>query len=165
MDMFMEKIIKRRKSTMDMLLIAAIIIAAIVASLLLFALVPGFSAILVAGVIYLAYFLITKRNIEYEYAVTNGDLDIDAIVNQRKRKRVFSANCKDFELVVKVKSDKYSREIKECKNVKDFASHAEHADVWFIYMSQGAPTVILFEPTSQMIDHFYTFSPRKVFRY
>lgn len=165
MDMFIEKIVKRRKNAMDMAIAAVVVIIALVVSLLLFMYLPGFSPLLVAGVLYLAYFLISKRNIEFEYAVTNGDLDIDTIINQKKRKRVFSASCKDFELVAKVKSDKYSREIKECKNIKDYASHNEHADVWFIYMRQGVPTVILFEPTPQMIDNFYTFIPRKVFRY
>ncbi len=165
MDMFIEKIVKRRKDAMDMAITAAVVIVALVASFLLFVFVPGFSPLLVAGVLYLAYFIISKRNIEFEYAVTNGDLDIDSIINQKKRKRAFSANCKDFEMVAKVKSDKYSREIKECKNVKDYSSHNEHADVWFIYMRQGAPTVILFEPTAQMIDNFYTFIPRKVFKY
>lgn len=163
--MFVEKIVKRRKSGLSIAIAAGILIVAIVASIALFLFIPTFSPILVAGVFYLAYMVITKQNIEYEYIVTSSDLDIDMIINQKKRKRVFTASCKEFETVARVKSDKYTSEIKACKNVKDYSSHKENADVWFIYTKQGAPTVILFEPTQTMIDIFYTFAPRKVFKY
>ena len=165
MEMFVEKIIKRRKSGLDMAITALIIVAAIIISFALLIFIPGFAPVLVAGVGYLAYILISQRNIEFEFIVTGGELDVDMIINQKKRKRVYSGNCKDFELVAKVKSDKYTREIKESKNVKDFSSHDERADVWFIQIVQGTPTVILFEPTQSMIDIFYTFNPRKVIRY
>lgn len=165
MDLFIEKIVKRRKSAADIGLIILIVLAAAVVSFFIFALIPEFSLIFIAGIIYLAYFLITKKNIEYEYAVTNGDIDIDMIIDQKKRKRVFSGNCKDFEQVARVKSDKYTKEIRECKNVKDYTSRNENAEVWFIYLNKDKPTVILFEPNSQMIDSLFTFAPRVVYRY
>lgn len=167
MDMFIEKIVKRRKSMTVMIGTSLIVSAAFVVSFFLILYLQDLSLILVVGVIYLAYFLISNRNIEFEYAVTNGDLDIDKIVNQKKRKRVFSSNCKEFEIVARVNSDKYTKEIKECKKVLDFTSHAKEKanDAWFIFMrKESAPTVIIFEPNSQMIDNFFTFNPRKVFR-
>jgi hypothetical protein len=166
MDMFIEKIVKRRKSLMELAGTALIVVLVFVVCFLVFLYIPSFSLILVAGIIYLAYFLISRRNLEFEYAVTNGDLDIDKIINQKSRKRVFSANAKDFEVAARVKSDKYTNEIKECKNVKDFTSHMENAENWFIYMrKEGSQIVVLFEPSQQMIDNFFTFNPRKVFRY
>ncbi|NMA67438.1 MAG: hypothetical protein GX957_14595, partial [Clostridiaceae bacterium] len=126
---------------------------------------PGFSTILIVGLLYLAYWLITNRNIEFEYAITNGDIDIDKIINQRKRKRVFSGKVKEFEVVARVKSDKYTNQIKACKNVLDYSSGNENVDLWFIYLNKGGPTVILFEPTAKMIDSLFTFAPRIVHRY
>jgi len=35
--------------------------------------------------------VISSRRIEYEYAFTNGELDIDKIVNKRKRENLISA--------------------------------------------------------------------------
>mgnify|MGYP000851678877 CR=1 FL=1 len=165
MDLFNEKIVSRRKDGKDFAIIAGIVVLAVAVSFLVLLFLPGIAPFLVIGVIYLGYWLITQRNIEYEYAVTNGDIDIDMIISQRKRKKVFSGNCKDFELIARVKSDKYDGQIKNCKNVKDYSSHNDNADVWFIYSTQAGPAVILFEPTPQMIDCFFTFAPRKVYRY
>ncbi|NLM75704.1 MAG: hypothetical protein GX187_06400 [Clostridiaceae bacterium] len=165
MDIFLEKIVKKQKNVLDFLIIIGIVLAAIILSYLLLILVPGFSTFLVVGVIYLAYWLITNRNIEFEYAVTNGDLDIDKIINQRKRKRIFSGNVKEFEVVARVNSDKYTNQIKQCKNVKDYSSNNKNAEVWFIYINKGEPTVILFEPTPKMVDSLFTFAPRVVYRY
>jgi len=165
MDLFIEKIVKRRKSAADIGLTILIIAAAFVLSYLAVIMIPGLALFLVAGFAYLAYFLISRRNIEYEYAVTNGDIDIDMIIDQKKRKRVFSGNCKEFEQVARVKSDKYTKEIRECKNVKDYTSRNGNAEVWFIYLKKNQPTVILFEPNSQMIDSLFTFAPRVVYRY
>ncbi|NLM73194.1 MAG: hypothetical protein GX184_04080 [Clostridiaceae bacterium] len=164
MDMFIEKIVKRKKSAADILLIALIILVCVVASYFLFLYIPTFSSLFVVLLIYAGYYLISIRNVEFEYAVTNGDIDIDTIINQRKRKRLFSGNVKDFEVMARVKSDKYTTHIRECKNVKDFTSHDEKADVWFIYLNQGEPSVILFEPDSKMVDTLFTFAPRVVHR-
>ena len=165
MDMFIEKIVRRRKSGLDMLIIALIALITLVASFLLTIYIPQFSLLLIAGIIYIAYIFISRRNVEYEYAVTNGDLDIDIIINQKKRKRMLSANCKEFEVVARVNSPQYTNEIKTCKNIKDFSSHNKEAEVWFISMrKEGQHTVILFEPLAQMIDNFAIFIPRKVFR-
>ena len=165
MDMFIEKIVKKRKSAVDILLILLIVGGTIVISYLLMLLIPQFSMILIIALFYLAYILISKLNIEYEYALTNGDLDIDIIINQKKRKRLLSVNCKDFDIVAKVNSSQYTRDIKECKNIKDYTSRSKNAEVWFISMRKdGQPTVILFEPLEKMIENFAVYIPRKVFK-
>ncbi len=165
MDMFIEKIVKKRKGIVDILLILLIVVAVIIISYLSLLFVPQFAMILMIALFYLAYILISKLNIEYEYALTNGDLDIDMIINQKKRKRLLSVNCKDFDIVAKVNSSQYTRDIKECKNIKDFTSRSKNVDVWFISLRKdGQATVILFEPLEKMIDNFAVYIPRKVFK-
>ncbi len=165
MDMFIEKIVRKRKSTIDILLLLLIVVAVLIASYLLLMLIPQFAMILIIALFYLAYILISKLNIEYEYALTNGDLDIDMIINQKKRKRLLSVNCKDFDIVAKVDSSQYTRDIKECKNIKDYTSRSKNAEVWFISMRKdGQATVILFEPLEKMIESFAVYIPRKVFK-
>ncbi len=165
MDMFIEKIVKKRKSVADIMLILLIIVAAMIISYFLIIFVPQFSMFLIIGAFYLAYTLISKLNIEYEYALTNGALDIDMIINQKKRKRLLSTNSKEFDVVAKVDSLKHTKEIRECKNTKDYTSHRKDADVWFISLRKdGQYTVILFEPNEKMIDSIATYIPRKVFK-
>lgn len=48
----------------------------------------------VIGGIWLTKYLIDGTRIEYEYIVTNDDLDIDKIIGQRKRKRLITINLK-----------------------------------------------------------------------
>lgn len=51
-------------------------------------------AFLVAfGVGFLAHFLSGKLNVEYEYILTDGEIAIDRIQNQRRRKRMLKFNC------------------------------------------------------------------------
>lgn len=165
MDVFVEKLVKRRKSPLDIAYMVLLTAAAITICWLAFLYLGIFSPLIIAGIIYLAYYLVTTRNIEYEYIVTNGDLDIDMIVNQRSRKRIFSAHCREFEVVARVDSDKYTPNIRQVKNVLDCSSRNPGADKWFIYLNQNnTPKVIIFEPEERMIDNFRAFIPRKVFK-
>lgn len=165
MDVFIEKIIRRKKSPLDIAYMILLFIVALIVTYFAFAFLGLFAPVLIVGIFYLAYFLASMRNIEYEYIVTNGDLDIDKIVNQRSRKRVFTANCKDFEVVARVNSDQYTHNIRQTKTVLDFSSNNPEADKWFIFITKdNTPKVILFEPDEKMIDNFRTFIPRKVFK-
>src|SRR5690554_5734038 len=110
MDVFIEKLVKRRKTMADVLLILLIVAGAVILSYLIMRYIPQFAMILIIGLFYLVYVLITKLNIEYEYAVTNGELDIDMITNQKQRKRLLSVNCRDFDVVAKVDSLQYTKQ-------------------------------------------------------
>lgn len=164
MDIFMEKIVRKKKDIKDYLITAAIIIASLVLAMVALTYLADMGLFIVAGIIYLAYLLMTTRNVEYEYAVTNGDLDIDKIIAQRKRVRVFSASCKNFEIVAKLKSDHFTPQYRSFKKQIDCTSTREGEGVWFIILNyKNEQTVVYFEPTEKMLQSFKTFIPRKVF--
>jgi len=164
MDVFIEKIVQRRKDIKDYLIIAGVIIAAVILMLLVLNFIPGMSLFFLAAFGYIAYLIITSRNIEYEYAVTNGDLDIDKIIAQRKRKRVFSANCKDFEIVARLKGPHFSNHYRSFKNQFDCTGSINNDDVYFIVLNyNNEQTVVYFEPNEKMLNNFKTYIPRKVF--
>ncbi|NLW03570.1 MAG: hypothetical protein GX027_09990 [Clostridiaceae bacterium] len=165
MDVFIEKIVRRKKTPLDITYMVMLFIAALLASYFTFLFLGAFAPMVIAGLFYLAYYLSSMRNIEYEYIVTNGDLDIDMIINQRKRKRVFTANCKEFEVVARVDSDQYTSHIRQAKTVLDYSSNDPKAEKWFIFLAhEGDPRMILFEPEERMIDNLRIFIPRKVFK-
>ncbi|NLM28369.1 MAG: hypothetical protein GX211_09400 [Clostridiaceae bacterium] len=165
MDVFMEKIVKKKKDIKDHLLTVVIIIAALILMFLALNFVPPqLSLFFIVGIGYISYMLITNRNIEYEYAVTNGDLDIDKIIAQRKRKRVFSENCKNFDIVAKVKSHHYTPQYRNFKNQMNYASSLDSDDVYFIALQyNNEQTIVYFEPSEKMLQSFRTYIPRKVF--
>ncbi|MEG1887379.1 MAG: hypothetical protein RR177_04565, partial [Oscillospiraceae bacterium] len=65
------------------------------------------SLLLAFGAGFLAWFLSGKFSIEYEYILTNGEMDIDKITAKRKRKRTLSFKCSDVERMGKYSSGKY----------------------------------------------------------
>jgi hypothetical protein len=167
MDTFMEKLVTKKKTTADHLITFGIVLAAILLIMIILMIKVlqelGISLILAAGIGYLAYRLLTSRNVEYEYIVTNGDLDIDKIVSRRKRKRIFSANCKEFDIVAPVKSDSYNRSAQEFKKRIDASSSTDSADAWFVTLNyKGEKTIVIFEPDERMLKNFKIYIPRKV---
>lgn len=53
--------------------------------------------LVVCAIAYGGYFLVTGMNVEYEYSVTNGELDVDKIIAKRKRKHMLTVRISDFE--------------------------------------------------------------------
>ena len=53
--------------------------------------------IIIAALFYGAYKLSARANIEFEYDVTNSDIDIDMIISKSQRKRAVSFKCSDIE--------------------------------------------------------------------
>jgi hypothetical protein len=52
--------------------------------------------LVLVGFIWLTWFLYGLQNIEYEYILTNSDLDIDKITAKRSRKRLISLSVSSF---------------------------------------------------------------------
>lgn len=89
MDHFAEYMVQRHPNTQDRLKQGLILAAAVILSVVIgaIALITGwiFLMVLIMGVIYGAYYLISGCSTEYEYTVTNGELDVDKILGRRKR--------------------------------------------------------------------------------
>lgn len=98
-DTFAEQLVKKSQSSSDSLKKVLILAGGGVITALLcyvsFFITP-LALLLVAGAIYALYMLIIGLNIEYEYTVTNGSLDIDKIIAKRKRVSMISVDVKDF---------------------------------------------------------------------
>lgn len=167
MDVFMEKIIKKNKTTQDRVITALIVFAALILSFIslnLSKILGMLSTIISFGILYFAYILIKNRSVEFEYIVTNGEIDIDKIMSKSRRKRIFSANCKDFDIVAKVRSDKYTSEVKKIDNKIMVATSMDVEGLYFFTLNyKGKRTVVFFEPDEKMLTNFRTYIPRNVF--
>ena len=85
MDTFFEQIIAVKKNGKALAAIIGIWLAAFLVCfvLIMFMGVLGtFSLLLAAGALFGAYKLSVRFNVEYEYIVTNGTMDIDKIINK-----------------------------------------------------------------------------------
>jgi hypothetical protein len=167
MDTFIEKLVTRKKTAVDYIIIALVVALILVALFFFLAtnirIGMGIDLLLVVGMIYLGFRIITSKNVEYEYIVTNGDLDIDMIVAKRKRKRIFSANCKEFEIVAPVKSSSFSQQVQSIKNRIDASSSPDAPGAYFATLvHNNSRTVVIFEPDERILKNFRTYIPRKV---
>ena len=106
MDTFFEQIITVKKNGKAVAAIIGIWLAAFIVCFLLImfmGFLGTFSLLLAAGVLFGAYKLCTRFNLEYEYIVTNGTMDIDKIINKSSRKRILS-----FELATVSRIEKFN---------------------------------------------------------
>lgn len=167
MDIFIEKIVQRQKTMQDYLIITGVIILCLFVIVFIIPSIPFINTMPIffdAGAIYGAYVLIKSRNLEFEYAVTNGELDIDKIIARSRRKRIFSASCKEFEILAKLKSSHYTQHIQNVSNKIKAVSSMDSPDVYFALLNyNGEKTVVFFEPDERMLNSFKMFIPRKIF--
>ena len=168
MDVFMEKIVVKKKDFKDNMLTAGIIFGSnntYIGNIKYTHYQSiGYWVVSSAGLIYLAYRFITSRNVEFEYIVTNGELDIDKIISQRKRKRIFSASCKEFDIIARVKSNSFSQSVQSIKNRIDASSSINSPDAYFATLNyKGEKTLVIFEPDERMLNNFKLFIPERYF--
>jgi hypothetical protein len=165
MDIFNEKIVKKRYDMQDLLIVVGLIVAAFLLIFLKVFLNLGMlTPLLVIGIGYGLFYLISARHVEYEYSVTNGDLDVDKIIAKRKRIRLLSIEGKDLEILAKLKSEKYTGEYKSIQKKIEAVSHMESEDVYFLVAPyKGERTILFFEPNERMLQDFRKKAPRNVF--
>ena len=169
MDSFIEKIVQKKKNSKDYLtafgIVSASVIVAIIIIVLATPFIQQFAFLLAIGAVYLGFRFKSRVNVEFEYLVTNGSLDIDKIISQRKRVRIFSAECKEFEAVGRVAGKNYGPHVTTGAETifagTDMASESLH----FVTLPyKGKKTVLYFEPDQRMLDNFRRYIPSKILR-
>ena len=165
MDTFFEFLVKRKKSIKDVLIIAleVFITTAAVFLLTYIYLTPlsMFALPLQALAVFLCYKLITSRNIEFEYCVTNGDLDVDKIANRQKRTRILTVEAKSISVMAPLGDNRIPS--LNGMEVTDVTSGSENANVYCIIYGEGKGKALYFEPTPSMVLEIQKRNPRNVF--
>lgn len=171
MDSFMEYMIKQKKTAKAILKSIAIIFAAFLMSLVLsfvfLFIIPQAISILpmlILGVFYLAYRLIASFDVEFEYILTNGELDIDKITHKKRRKRLLTVHCKTFIAFGKVGSGDYAFEEQAefSRVIVANANSSTYDDYFAVFYVNGQKMKLIFNPTQKMIENFKIFAPRIV---
>lgn len=101
MDTFSEQLVTRSATKSDMIKKILISVAGILIASILMWLSIVFSfyslILLVFGVLGGAVWLVSNMDVEYEYIITNNEMDIDKIIGRRKRKRMITLDLKSAE--------------------------------------------------------------------
>lgn len=160
MDTFFEQIISVKKTGKAVAALIGIWLATFVVCFLLF--FTGFFGVLtfllIAGVIYGAFKLSCLLNVEYEYIVTNGTMDIDKIINKSSRKRLIS-----FELQTVSRIERYNPALLNSVNSKDvlIACNKDDANAYLMVSStEGKNTnYLVFAPDERLRSAVVKFVP------
>lgn len=159
MDIFIEQLVKRKKTSKDALIIMGLILSFFVIIALAWILAiyvnPYFLMVgffLLLGNCYVFWYFFTARNQEYEYIVTNNNLTIDRVIAKRKRKNVISIDLRKVEDMSQIKKREFN--FKKYDKIL-YTGETEFGKEQYqlaVKTNKYGNTVIIFAPNQKVLD-------------
>ena len=159
MDAYLEQIVKRRKTPKDFLIkvamimsIFAVLALGVVVGILVnyYFIIIGFFLSLFE--IYLCWYVVTGRNIEYEYTVTNNNLQIDKIMNKSRRKELLSIDIKKIEGIEKLGEGRLNEN--RCDKVMWLGTYEDDESQYrfVVQTNRYGKVMVVFAPNKKILD-------------
>lgn len=165
MDVFKEQMIavkpnSKTKMKKTLIIVAGIIIAAV-------GMIFGGSfigPIVVVAVLFGGSYLIKGMNLEYEYILTNNELDIDKIMNKERRKRIFTIDFKGISVMAHIDDGVRKPEFERAQKTIDISSGEKGPNTYVIvFMNENDLTQLILEPNEEMQQAMFRQAPSKVY--
>ena len=157
-EVFVEQIVKRRISISGILLRMLFIfltLAGLMSMMILGML--GFTIAILLG--YATYLVWAYTSVEYEYSFLNGELSVDKIIGQRKRKSIANYDIKEAEIVAPFVSDAVVRASANAI-IKDYSTRTNNNDVYaMIINNSNGKFKVVFEPNEKVLEAMYHVRP------
>jgi len=151
-DVFNEQIVKRKPTPLDLAIKIGLILAVVVIFVVSFTLVDGLGVLITFAAGFGAVYLMSFRNIEYEYVFTNGELDIDIIYNKSRRKRLFSAHVNDIEIMANAENNEHSGAFESFEKLLDFSSGQTQPNTYLFMINYGSKrSKVVIEPNEKLL--------------
>lgn len=158
-DFYTEQLVKKR-TTGGAVFAKAGLIALTFLSFILLTKIP-FAIIIVIGMFALDIYLFKGMDLEYEYLFVNGDLDIDKVMAKSKRKRIFSTNVEELELLAPSGSSELR--LIQVQKTYNYSTLVPGNKTYELVVTQkGQKVKVIFEPNETILNGFKAFAPRKV---
>ena len=158
MDVFNEQIVKIKSGAKNISLKILLWLAALFLVFLTFLFIDYLNTIaiiIIGGLFYGAYKLSSRLNVEYEYILTNGELDVDKIVAQSTRRRMVTIKCSDIEKV-----GKYSAGLKTHGKFLMCCNPSENAFYVLARDTKNEAVCLVMEPNDKMKNGIKGYLPR-----
>ena len=123
---------------------------------------PASWIFLAAAVLFLILALRFRRtlDVDYEYLLYGGDLHIDKVMNQSKRKRLAIYRVSKIELFGPVDAPQVQNYLRRCSRTVDYSSGPQ-VDTQYALCYHGH-LVVLLTPSQQLVDAIRSEIPYKV---
>lgn len=156
LDTFVEQIVVKKKGAKEY----AVIFGSVFGALLLLALMVLFLfrfigpllLLILVGLGYGLWWIITSQNIEYEYSVTNGDIDIDQITAQRKRKHIVSVRGEKIETFAIYNPAEYANRHFDRVVIAAPSEHDEGVWCFSYHSKKNGHTLVVFAPEERVLS-------------
>ncbi len=151
-----EKCVVKPRDIKDNFITLSTVLGAIALCVTAFLIEPirkyAMAVVVVSG--YLAYKLITDRNIEFEYILAGNSIAMDRIYNKRRRKRMLNCDLTDFDLIAPVASA-YYEEHKDniAKKVSAVSGDNKETEYFGLLEYNGKRTMLVFEADERAVSH------------
>ena len=161
MDVFLEYLIKRKYTSKEYLKVILFGIGSIILGVVLFLasmisylfnpILQQILFIVLIADVYFGYVLITRQNVEYEYALTNTYFDIDRIIAKRRREDVISIDVRCIKEMESLDINSYKS---DKKRYKDYAVYGniDNTSYYIIFEDEGKTHKVIFNPPSKMVE-------------
>ncbi len=169
MDIIVEYMVKKKRTTADIIKIlgcflGVLVVLALIPMLVAIPYIGPIAFLLCFGLIYFLIRLVGATKLEYEYCFTNGLMDVDKILNMRNRKRMTELNAREIDVMASTKDrgfklhmeDKSVKKVYACTNVDDEGVY------YILYSENGVTKMLLFNPNDEIKDGFKRYNPQKV---
>lgn len=167
-EVFKEYLIKQKKSPKDVMAQTGLVVGALILSCILFVLGGDFiGPLLIVGVIFGTGFLFNKFSREYEYILTNNELDIDVIYNRNTRKRVITFDMKKINIMASINDERHTNEINRQGMKVINASDNENKENTYAIITdteKNGLCKILITPNETLLEELYRQAPNKVYK-
>ena len=183
MVVFIEELVKKKKESKDYIFLGILIFTGILISVLLLVLMlfgtlalgsmgqlaGSIGMLLVAGVWYAVFIIFNSRSVEYEYVVVNNNLDIDKIMAKKRRKKLLELDIKDITFMACIddkENNSSYKNIDKTAKIIDLSAKNPNLYTYFIdYSVDGKREIVLFQPTSKMVEALWKFNPKAIKKY
>lgn len=151
MDNYSEQLVARRRNNSDIAKLIGIGLGTILvaSAIMFFAIMLGFFSLVIIAVLilFLGVWLMSNQSIEYEYILTNDEIDIDKIIGRRKRKRMITLNLKSAEEFAQYPPEKDSG-----ADATVYASSGTEQDAYYLLVNHSGygRVKLIFNPNEKM---------------
>lgn len=165
MDIFKEQLLVVKPNPKTKMSKVIIIVSGVILAILAMLFGGGFlGPLVVVAIIFGASYLVKGMNLEYEYILTNDEVDVDKIMNKERRKRYFTFNLKEIELMAHMDDEVRKPEFDRAEKVLDIGSGEMGPNTYFILFNHNnVLTKLIIEPNEEMQKAMFTRSPSKIF--
>lgn len=167
-DVFIERMIKKKFESTDLLVMLGIIVAMVVVVFAGFIIgmvilpFPMITLLAILGAAFGGYKLVTMRMLEYEYSLTNGFVAVDKIMNRSSRKRMTSFECNTAEDIGEYQKNE-ARLKNQSFDARIFATeYSDHRNSWYMIVrsQKTGKTLVVFDPDEELLEDIKKFIPK-----